>query len=85
MCVRCAWSERGRALYALPLRERLLAIPIPLRQSDRPVPLDLQALLDQCYRNGRYDDIDYAEPPTPALAGDDAVWAEALLKAVRKP
>lgn len=84
VCVRCAWSERGRALYALPLRERLPAIPIPLRQSDRPVPLDLQALLDQCYRNGRYDDIDYAEPPIPALDAEDAAWAEALLKAAGK-
>ena len=84
VCVRCAWSERGRALYALPLRERLPAIPIPLRQSDRPVPLDLQSLLDQCYRNGRYDDIDYAEPPTPALTVEDAVWAEAHLKAAGK-
>src|SRR5437016_7741111 len=83
-CVRCAWSERGRALYALPLRERLPAIPIPLRQSDRPVPLDLQALLDQCYRNGRYDDIDYAEPPIPALAAEEAAWAEALLKGLRQ-
>ena len=84
MCVCCAWSERGRALYALPLRERLPAIPIPLRQSDRPVPLDLQALLDQCYRNGRYDDIDYAEPPIPVFAADEWAWAEALLKAARK-
>lgn len=80
VCVRCAWSERGRALYALPLRERLPAIPIPLRQSDRPVPLDLQALLDQCYRNGRYDDIDYAEPPTPALAAEEAAWAKRCSK-----
>jgi hypothetical protein len=84
VCVRCAWSERGRALYALPLRERLPTIAIPLRQSDRPVPLDLQALLDQCYRNGRYDDIDYAQPAIPALDGEDAAWAEALLKAAGK-
>ena len=68
VCVRCACSERTRELYVLPLRERLPAIPIPLRQSDRPVPLDLQALLDQCYHNGRYDDIDYGEPPIPPLS-----------------
>jgi hypothetical protein len=68
----------------LPLRERLPAIPIPLRQSDRPVPLDLQALLDQCYRNGRYDDIDYAEAPIPALDTEEMAWAEALLKAAGK-
>jgi len=48
------------------------------------VPLDLQALLDQCYRNGRYDDIDYAEPTIPALAAEESAWAEALLKAAGK-
>lgn len=84
VCVRCAWSERARELYALPLRERLPAIPIPLRASDRPVLLDLQALLDQCYHNGRYDDIDYSEPPIPPLPPDDAAWAEAVLKAAGK-
>jgi hypothetical protein len=84
VCVRCAWAERARELYVLPLRERLLAIPIPLRQSDRPVPLDLQALMDQCYRNGRYDDIDYAEPPIPPLSTEDAAWAEALHQASGK-
>jgi hypothetical protein len=84
VCVRCAWSERARELYVLPLRERLPAIPIPLRQSDPPVPLDLQGLLDQCYHNGRYDDIDYSEPPIPALTPEDSQWAEALLKVAAK-
>jgi hypothetical protein len=84
VCIRSAWSERSRALYVLPLRERLPAIPIPLRQTDHPVPLDLQALLDQCYRNGRYDDIDYTQLPVPALVEEDAGWAEALLKAASK-
>jgi hypothetical protein len=80
VCVRCAWSERARELYVLPFRQRLPSIPIPLRQADAPVLLDLQALLDQCYRNGRYDDIDYSQPPSPPLPPEDAGWAEALLK-----
>jgi hypothetical protein len=84
VCIRCAWSERARELYALPMRHRLPVIPIPLRQTDRPIPLDLQALIDQCYRNGRYDDIDYAQPAIPPLAADDAAWADALLKAAGK-
>ncbi len=84
VCVRCAWSERGRELYVLPLRERLPAIRIPLRQSDRPVALDLQGLLDQCYRNARYDDINYAQPPIPPLAAEEGAWAEALLKSAGK-
>ena len=81
VCVRCAWSERARELYVLPLRERLPVIPIPLRKNDRPVLLDLQTLIDQCYHNGRHDDIDYAEPPIPPLSVEDAVWAQALIKA----
>ncbi|MBI4662245.1 MAG: DUF4058 family protein [Verrucomicrobia bacterium] len=81
VCVRCAWSERTRQLYVLPLRERLPAIPIPLRQNDRPVPLDLQALIDQCYQNARHDDIDYAATPIPPLSEEDEAWAQALFKA----
>jgi len=84
VCVRCAWSSRARELYALPLREPLKAIPIPLRENDRPVPLDLQMLLDRCYDDGRYDDINYAEPPIPPLELGDATWADELLKADRK-
>jgi hypothetical protein len=83
-CIRSAWSRRGRELYVLSLRKRLPAIPIPLRQKDRRVALDLQALLDQCYENGRYDDIDYSRPPEPPLNADDASWAESILKAARK-
>ncbi len=84
VCVRCAWSERARELYVLPLRERLPAIPIPLRQKDRPVLLNLQALLDQCYHNGRYDDIDYSQPPVPPLPAEEAAWAETILKGAGK-
>jgi len=44
------------------------------------VPLDLQALVDLCYRNGGYDDIDYRAEPAPPLAPEDAGWADALLR-----
>jgi hypothetical protein len=84
VCVRCAWSERTRELYVASPRERLPVIPIPLRRTDQPVLLNLQGLLDQCYRNGRYDDIDYTRPPIPALAVEDATWAESILKAAGK-
>ena len=73
-CVRCAWSERARELYVLPLRERLPVIPIPLRKSDRPVLLDLQALIDQCCQNGCHDDIDYTERPIPLSDGGKGVF-----------
>ena len=53
------------------LRQRLPVIAIPLRPADRDIPLDLQAILAQCYRNGGYDDIDYAGEPDPPLSTQD--------------
>ena len=79
----CVWrgSRRSRfELYSMPLRQRLPVIAIPLRPANRDVPLDLQAILEQCYRNGGYDDVDYAGEPDPALSPEDAAWADALLR-----
>jgi len=70
------WIE----VYKVPLRERLPVISIALRPGDADVRLDLQAILEQCYRNGGYDDIDYTRDPAPPLRGDDAVWADTLLR-----
>lgn len=81
VCVRRGWQIATVELYRVPLRERLPAIRIPLRETDADVPLDLQALIDQCYRNGGYDDdLDYRSPLEPPLEADDAAWADALLR-----
>ncbi len=80
-CIRRAWKPLDFEYYRFPLRERLPAIAIPLRRDDPFVPLDLQAILDECWEDGRYaDDIDYREDPAPPLTGDDANWADALLR-----
>jgi hypothetical protein len=80
VCVRRG-SSLDFELYPLRLRERLPAIRIPLRTTDADVPLDLQALIDQCYRNGGYDeDIDYTIDPVPPLESADAAWADELLR-----
>ncbi len=79
----CVWraSQRGSVLvYKAPLRERLPVISIPLRPADPAALLNLQLAVDQSYRNGRYDDIDYADEPEPRLTKADARWAGALLK-----
>jgi hypothetical protein len=79
----CVWraSQPGSVLvYRAPLRERLPVIPIPLRPDDPAALLDIQATVDQCYRNGGYDDIDYTEEPSPRLKKADAAWAVTLLK-----
>jgi hypothetical protein len=82
--VRRAWEPGKIHCYRLPLRARLGAIPIPLRQADGEVPLRLQPLVDQCYRNGRYHTIDYQVEAVPPLTGDDAKWADELLRAAGK-
>jgi hypothetical protein len=80
-CVRRGWKFFEVEYYRIPLRERLPAIAIPLRQGDDDVALDLQAILNECIDEGRYiEDIDYSEQPDPPLEGDDIPWADALLR-----
>ena len=56
----------------MPLWERLPIIKIPLRPDDADVPLDLQALVEQCYRNGAYEGtLNYAIDPDPPLTGNN--------------
>jgi hypothetical protein len=81
ICVRRACKPRAFEYYRVPLRERLPAIAIPLREADQDLPLDLQAVLDECGEEGRYvEDIDYQLEPDPPLTADDASWADALLR-----
>ncbi len=85
VCVTRPGVEWLAEVYRVPLRERLPPINIPLRPTDADIPLDLQALLDQCYRNGGYDDdIDYQAEPDPPLSREDARWADALLREQRR-
>jgi hypothetical protein len=79
-CVRRA-TRRGKAeVYPIRLWDRLPVVKIPLRPIDTDVPLDLQALVEQCYRNGAYEGtLNYAVDPDPPLIGAEADWAEAFL------
>jgi hypothetical protein len=79
-CVRRATQRELAEVYPLPLWARLAVVKIPLRPDDSDVPLDLQILVDQCYRNGGYEGtLDYSMDPDPPLSGADAKWAEKLL------
>jgi len=80
-----ACARRGRnplvaEFYPIRLADRLPAIRIPLRETDADVPLELQPLVDQCYHNGRYDNLNYRAEPNPPLCGDEAAWAAELLR-----
>ncbi len=80
-CV-CRSSDPSQwIVYPMPLRQPLPTIPIPCRPADSDVPLSLQPLIDQLYREGGHDDIDYRKPPEPRFTADDAAWADALTKA----
>jgi mRNA interferase MazF len=81
VCISPGWKRQRRELYVLSLRQRLPAVPVPLREHESPVKLDLQALVEQVYETGRYDDLGYGADLVPPLAGEDAAWAETLLKA----
>jgi hypothetical protein len=70
----------GYDIYRVPLRERLPIIRIPLRADEEDATLDLQAIIDKCYRNAGYDFIDYTKDPVPPLDEADAAWADGILK-----
>ena len=79
-CVRRAARRDKAEVYPMPLWERLPAVKVPLRAADADVLLDLQALVDQCYRNGGYEGtLNYAVDPEPPLQGADKDWAEQRL------
>ncbi len=79
VCVwRCQQPDECEMFQAT-FRERLPVIPIPLRPADPEARLDLQALIDRCYANGAYDDIDYSGEPTPPLSRNDVTWSHQLL------
>jgi Protein of unknown function (DUF4058) len=90
-CVRRATRRDMAEVYPMPLWQRLPILKIPLRPDDDDVPLDLQSIVDQCYRNGAYEGtLNYAVDPDPRLLGEEKAWAlEHLiakgLRAKKKP
>ena len=84
VCVKPGWDRLNARYYPLVLRERLPGIEIPLRRDEQPLVIDLQALVDRVYRKGRYASLDYREPCVPPLEGEDAAWADELLRAAGK-
>src|SRR5205085_1707956 len=78
--VRRGWRPLQVDYYPISMAERLPTIKVPLRPSDRDVPLDLQAMIERCYEDGGYDDIDYAEELRPPLPPATARWAARLLR-----
>ena len=66
-------------VYPVVLQQPIPRVPVPLRETDADVPLDLQPLMERVYRAGGHDDIDYSAAAVPELEGADAAWAAELL------
>ena len=81
VCISPGWRRSRRELYALPFARKLPKIPIPLRPKEKPILLDLQALIDHVYEAGRYSDLDYTQPLEPALSEAQQAWLQTLLQA----
>jgi len=81
-CVNRAGGLRDQFdLYPRKLPQRLPRIRIPLAGKDPDVILDVQAVLEQTYAAGDYDErIDYAAPCRPPLGREDQAWANRILK-----
>ena len=70
-------------MWPLHFRAAVAPVPVPLRHPDPDIVLDLSTALQHVYRHARYERrIDYrADPPTPDLPPDDAVWLAEHLRA----
>jgi hypothetical protein len=81
VCVRRAWVKGLAEVYPMPLAQPLAKIKVPLRQSDADVVLDLQPLIEQCYRRAGYDGtIDYKKDPDLKFSEAEGRWADQLLQ-----
>jgi hypothetical protein len=72
-------------VWPIALQDALPTIPIPLRDPDPDVALDLGAALQAIYDEAAYElSIDYTQaPPPPVLSTVDAKWVETQLTSVR--
>jgi hypothetical protein len=80
-----AWRRGGAVAYQVfpcGLREWLPCIPVPLKQGEPEVPLDLQFVFNRAYDGGPYrrGAVNYSQPPQPPLSEPDAAWAEQWLR-----
>ncbi|MBD1926083.1 DUF4058 family protein [Trichocoleus sp. FACHB-90] len=68
-------------LYAFSVQEEIPSFPLPLQSGDAEVQLELQTLLSGVYDRAGFDlTVDYTQPAIPPLKGENAVWADALLR-----
>ena len=70
-------------LYPIGLRDPLPVLPVPLREGDPMVTLELRPLVERTWHDGQYWRTRYDAPPEPPLPADDAAWAAQVVDAWR--
>ena len=76
-------SERPTAdLYAFALQEPIPTFPLPLKEINESIEVDLQAIVDKAYVEGAYSiRLNYTNPiPPPKLSEADRLWIQELLQ-----
>jgi hypothetical protein len=81
VAVRPAVMPEEWKVYPVALRAPIPPLHVPLRETDAPIVLRLQPLIERVYIAGGHDDIDYSKPPIPPLLSEDEAWADQLLRA----
>ena len=73
----------GYEVFPCGLREWLPCLPVPLKEGEATIPLDLQFVANRAYAGGPYlkGAVDYSQPPDPPIVPGDAAWAHDLLRA----
>lgn len=61
------WGDVHARFIAYASDQLQSKLPSDLRARVQERVFDIQTLIDQCYHNGRYDDLDYAADPSPPL------------------
>ncbi|MEN3001191.1 MAG: DUF4058 family protein [Armatimonadota bacterium] len=78
---KAGWCKKHAWAWPINLRERLPNITVPLAEGDPDVIVDLQAVLNRVYEEGRYGlALNYAEDPPVELPPDDLQWIDSLLR-----
>lgn len=68
-------------LFHFSIRQPIPTFTLPLLSIDERLEITLGQLLHDLYDQAGYDlRLNYQAEPTPALAGDDAIWLARLLR-----
>lgn len=80
-------ARAGRIeVWPLRLQDPLPTVPVPLRDGDPDVPLELGAAFATVYDEAAYDlSIDYSALPPPPLSEEDTAWLQTLLESAITP